>query len=182
MQGGHPISNPNELIRSTLDFQFQISWQMLNIHLTGLQDEEFHSRPAMKGLHVYHESGVWRTDWPETEEYEIGPPSISWLTWHITYWWSMVLDHSFGSGTLTREEVLSMGNIQETRDRINRLKDEWEREVAGLPGEALLSMERTRWPFEDRPFHELLAWLNIELMKNAAEIGYCRFLYAVSKK
>jgi len=23
-----------------------------------------------------------------------------------------------------------------------------------------------------------MAWLNVELMKNAAEIGYCRFLHA----
>jgi len=83
------------MIRSTLDFQFQMAWQ---------------------------------------------PPSVAWLTWHITYWWSMVLDHSF---------------------------------------EEFLSSERTRWPFVERPFHELAAWLNVELMKNAAEIGYCRFLYAV---
>lgn len=36
----------------------------------------------------------------------------------------------------------------------------------------------TRWPFKDRPFADVVAWLNIELAKNAAEIGYARFLYA----
>lgn len=183
MQDGQYSSNPMGVIRSTLDFQFQIAWQMLDLHLTGLQDEEFQWRPASNGLHVYHESGtgIWRAEWPESEEYGIGPPNISWLTWHITYWWSMVLNHSFGSGTLTREDILSMGNVQETRDRINQLSCEWKREVSALTDEAFRSTARTAWPFTDKPFHDVAAWLNLELMKNAAEIGYCRFLYATNK-
>jgi hypothetical protein len=32
---------------------------------------------------------------------------------------------------------------------------------------------------QDRPFSDIVGWLNVELMKNAAEIGYARFLYAV---
>ncbi|ANY71398.1 hypothetical protein BBD41_01695 [Paenibacillus ihbetae] len=178
MAGTHP-ANPSGMIRSTLDFQFQMAWQLLDMHLTGLEDEEFHWPPGSKGLHVHQDNGIWRADWPESENYDIGPPSVAWLTWHITYWWSMALDHSFGSGTLAREEILSSGGIQETRDRINQLRSEWNREVSALTDEEFLSSERTRWPFAERPFHELAAWLNVELMKNAAEIGYCRFLYAV---
>jgi hypothetical protein len=34
--------------------------------------------------------------------------------------------------------------------------------------------------FQDRPFGDVIAWVNVELTKNAAEIGYARFLYAVS--
>lgn len=41
------------------------------------------------------------------------------------------------------------------------------------------SQERTRWPFKDRPFGDVIAWVNVELTKNAAEIGYVRFLYGV---
>lgn len=182
MQDGKYSPNPTGVIRSTLDFQFQIAWQMLDLHLTGLQDEEFHWRPAAKGLHVYRDSGIWLAEWPESEEYGIGPPSISWLTWHITYWWSMVLNHSFGSGTLVREDIHSMGNIQETRDQIHELSCEWKREISALTDDVFLSTERTLWPFTDKPFHELAAWLNLEMMKNAAEIGYCRFLYAVHKQ
>ena len=44
----------------------------------------------------------------------------------------------------------------------------------------LRSVQRTRWPFQDRPFGDVIAWVNVELTKNAAEIGYARFLYAVS--
>jgi hypothetical protein len=31
----------------------------------------------------------------------------------------------------------------------------------------------------DRPFVDVVAWANVELMKNAAEIGFGRLLYAV---
>ena len=44
----------------------------------------------------------------------------------------------------------------------------------------LRSAQRTRWPFQNRPFGDVVAWVNVELMKNTAEIGYARFLYAVS--
>ena len=43
----------------------------------------------------------------------------------------------------------------------------------------LKSTRRTRWPFQNRPFGDVIAWVNVELTKNAAEIGYARFLYAV---
>lgn len=36
-----------------------------------------------------------------------------------------------------------------------------------------------RRPFRDRPFGDVVAWVNVELTKNASEIGYARFLYAV---
>lgn len=176
------IQSTSDCIRNTLNFQFQISWSLLEIHLASLKDEEYLWRPASKGLHVFNESGVWRADWPESEAYDIGPASIAWLTWHITFWWEMVLDYSFGNGTITREDVSCSGNIKETRERITHLRNEWETAVAKLPDDELLSSDRTRWPFTDKPLHELAAWLNLELMKNAAEIGYCRFLYASQQK
>jgi hypothetical protein len=48
-----------------------------------------------------------------------------------------------------------------------------------ITADELRSTQRTRWPFRDRPFGDVVAWLNVELAKNAAEIGYARFLYAV---
>lgn len=178
----HNIQTPTGSIRDALNFQLQISWQLLDIHLTDLKDEEYHWRPAARGLHVSNESGIWRADWPESEAYDIGPANIAWLTWHIMYWWSMALDHSFGNGTLSREDVSCPGNIKETRETITHLRSKWDAEVAKLSDDELLSSEQTRWPFKDMPFHKLAGWLNLELMKNAAEIGYCRFLYASQKR
>lgn len=171
-----PLSNAP--VRDVLQFQYQISCQMLDIHLTGLEDDEFFWRPASTGLHLVNESGEWRADWPESEGYEIGPASIAWLTWHILFWWSMVLDHSFGDAALTREKIPCPGSAKEAIDRIRQLRKEWQASVARLSEPELHSRARTKWPFGDKPFYELAAWLNLELMKNAAEIGYVRFLYA----
>lgn len=179
---GKDIQNSTDSVRNTLKFQFDISWQMLELHLAGLDDEECLWRPGARGLHVVHKSEVWHADWPDTEAYDMGPSSIAWLTWHITFWWSMVFDYSFGNGTLTREDVLWPGTMAAVRKKMAQLRDEWRTILTALSNEELLSCARTKWPFKDRPFYELAAWLNLELMKNAAEIGYCRFLFASQKK
>jgi hypothetical protein len=36
----------------------------------------------------------------------LDPASLAWLTWHLGFWWSMVLNHSYGDGSLTRENIL----------------------------------------------------------------------------
>lgn len=48
-----------------------------------------------------------------------------------------------------------------------------------LTDDDLRSPDRTRWPIQGKPFRDVVAWVNIELTKNAAEIGYARFLHAV---
>jgi hypothetical protein len=91
----------------------------------------------------------------------------------------MVLDHSFGDGTLSQENVAWPGSADAVREWLGRLEGEWRTILERLTDEDLQSTERTRWPFQNRPFGALVAWVNIELAKNAAEIGYARFLYAV---
>lgn len=39
-----------------------------------------------------------------------------------------------------------------------------------------------KWPLDERNFADTALWLNAELMKNTAEIGYARFLYGNSMK
>lgn len=165
-------------VRSALNLQFDIACQLLDIHFSELKIDECMWRPAKKGLHVVKKSGVWQADWPECENYDIGPASIAWISWHIIYWWSMVLDHSFGEGKLTRANVFWPGSVEETTSKVYQLRDEWRERVDKLSNEDLKSNEFTQWPFKDRPFYELVAWLNVELTKNVSEIGYCRFLYA----
>ncbi len=76
------------------------------------------------------------------------------------------------------EDVAGFAKAKESRESIFRLREEWESATDALSDRDWNSGDRTKWPFTDRPFHELAAWLNLELMKNAAEIGYCRFLFA----
>ena len=160
--------------------QFETAWKLTSYHLEGLTTEECLWRPARKGLHVHQlPDGSWRADWPDREGYDIGPASIAWLTWHMGFWWSMTLNHSFGDGTLTRENVLWPGTADGVRDLIGRLQGEWRAVLEQVTDEDLRSSERTHWPFQNRPFGDVIAWVNVELTKNASEIGYARFLYAV---
>ena len=166
--------------RDYLIRQFDTAWRLTSFHLDGLTTEESLWRPAREGLHVHQVAdGEWRADWPNRETYDIGPPSIGWVTWHLGFWWSMALDHSFGPGLLSREEVVWPGTADGVREWIGRLQDRWRGALAEVTDDDLRSTERTRWPFRDRPFGDVIAWANVELTKNAAEIGYARFLYAV---
>lgn len=160
--------------------QFETGWQLASYHLDGLTTEECLWRPAHVGLHVHRAAdGTWRADWPEHEGYEIGPPSIAWVTWHFGFWWSMALDHSFGSAKLAREDVVWPGSAEAVREWLGGLQHQWRAALEPLTDEDLRSSQRTRWPFQDRPFGDIVAWANVELIKNAAELGYARFLYAV---
>jgi hypothetical protein len=94
----------------------------------------------------------------------------------------MAIDHSFGGGTLAREDVAWAGDAEAARATIERLHAAWRAAIEPLGDEELRSPQRTRWPFRDRPFADVIAWVNVELTKNAAEIGYARFLYAVREE
>ena len=89
-----------------------------------------------------------------------------------------MLDQSFGSAKLERNDVTWPGDAEAMRRWLVELHDRWVATVSAMTDDDLQSSARTRWPFANRPFADVSAWVNIELMKNAAEIGYARFLYA----
>lgn len=166
--------------RSYLTRQLETAWLLASYHLETLSTEECLWPPASKGLRVHRDGdGSWRADWPDREGYDIGPASIGWTTWHMAFWWSMVIDHSFGGATLTREQIRWPGSADGVRTTLAALHDRWRREIDRLGEDDLRSKQRTRWPFADRPFGDVIAWATVELTKNAAEVGYGRFLFAV---
>lgn len=164
--------------RELLVRQLDLAWKLLAFHLDGLTTDECLWRPAQRGLHVHAHAGRWQADWPEREDYDVGPPSIAWITWHIGDWWSMVLDHSFGARTLTREAVSWPSDADGVRAWLTSLRDQWRARLELLTDDDLESPGRASWPYVDRPFADVAAWVNVELTKNAAEIGYARFVYA----
>ena len=93
----------------------------------------------------------------------------------------MALDHAFGDGTLQRDAVTWPGNAEDACAWIAGLQAEWAGALDRLEDEDFASTVHTRWPFRDRPFADVVAWVNVELTKNAAEIGYARSLFAVQK-
>ena len=150
--------------RRAILFQFDMAWSLWEIHRSGLSDEECLWSSPVHGLRVTFKGGKWTGDWPETEDYGIGAPNISWLTWHMISWWEMVFNHSFGAAGL------------------DQFHDRWRHILETMPDDAFCDSTCVLWPFEDHPFYELAAWLNLELMKNVSEIGYCRFLYAAGQR
>lgn len=174
-QGSVPSLTP--LVR-----QHETAWKLARYHLDGLSTDECLWRPGGIGPHVRATADVtWHADWPTEEGYHIGPPSIAWLTWHMGFWWSMVLNHSFGDAALVREDVLWPGDADAVRSWLDGLQSDWRGAIGSLTADDLAATERSRWPFRDRSFADVVAWVNLELTKNAAEIGYARFLYAVRR-
>ena len=168
------------ILKDTLLLQLSTSWALTSFHLDGLTTSECLWRPASQGLHVHlGDDGAWRADWPEHERYDLGPSSIAWTTWHLVMWWSLVLDHSFGAARLTRDDVVWPGSADAVRASITALHDRWRQAIADLDDDALRATARSKWPLVDVPFADIVAWANLELMKNAAELGATRFLHAV---
>jgi hypothetical protein len=93
----------------------------------------------------------------------------------------MVLDHSFGVGSLTREQINLPEDAKRIRRLIQELEREWRSQLDQISDAQLLSGDLTRWPFKARPFADVVAWVTMELTKNAAEIGYARFMYAADR-
>jgi hypothetical protein len=51
-----------------------------------------------------------------------------------------------------------------------------------MTNEQFLSKKYAKWPFDNRNFADIALWLNGEFMKNTAEIGSGRFLYAAANR
>lgn len=168
-------------IKENILFQLDMCWQLYLYHMENLQEEEVFWVFSPKGLQVRKQDDGWSVDWPEDESYEIGPSSIAWIMWHIIYWWTTALDSNFGDGTLRKEDIPWPGSIEKAKEAIRTLHDKWILKLNELTYEDYLSAKYTKWPLENRSFVDIALWLNGELMKNVAEIGNGRFLYAACK-
>lgn len=159
-------------------FQLDIAWQLFEYHCHNLSEEEAMWCKTNQGLQIRKVNGVWRADWPDTESYTIGPASISWIMWHIIYWWKKVLSASKENKIITKEDVIWPGSVKLAIDEIGKCHREWIKFVETLSEQELCSDKMCKWLFEGQNMYSLMLWLNVEFMKNVAEIGSDRFLYA----
>lgn len=165
-------------VRECLINQFNISFELLKYHVKNLTIEECLWQPSVKGIYLdYRGNDIWNGTIPGNEDYAGGPPNIAWLTWHIDFWWSMVINYSFGDATLSTDDVLWHPSTEKIVNRFETLKADWLTIISDLSNEDFNSTKHTKWPFFNRSFYDVVAWLNLELIKNASEIGYVRFLY-----
>jgi len=167
------------MLLETLKRQYGIASQLLYFHLDGLTTDECLWRPAASGLHINpQDDGRWLADWPDSEAYAIGPASIGWLSWHLGYWLTMVIDRCFETAVRERTDIFWPGDAGQAIRWISELESRWQQHIDNIDEADLLSDRNTNWPFENRPFADIIAWSTVEMTKNASEIGYARFLYA----
>ncbi|MCU6733663.1 DinB family protein [Diplocloster agilis] len=159
-------------------FQLDIVWQLFEYHCHDLSEKEAMWCKTFQGLQIRKSDDKWEADWPDTENYAIGPASIAWIMWHIIYWWKNVLRASKNKKTMAKEDVIWPGSVELAIDEIRKCHKEWIEFVEALSDEELNSEKMCKWPFEGQTMYSLILWLNVEFMKNVAEIGSARFLYA----
>ena len=169
-------------IKESILFQLDMCWQLYLYYMNQLDETEALWSFSATGLQVHKQGDGWHIDWPETESYEIGPSSIAWIMWHIIYWWSTAINANFEDGTLKKEDIPWPGSVAKAKEIIKQLYDQWVAILSNLPDAEYHAKQYAKWPLTDKSFFETALWLNGELMKNTAEIGYGRFLYASCKK
>lgn len=158
--------------------QLDLTWSLLEYHLGDLTDEDCRWEPARHCWTVRQTpAGRWVADWAESEPDPVPTTTLGWLTWHLGFWWTMVHDHSFGDHRLTRTDIDWPGSAAAAIDWIRECHRRWVEGLDSLTDAALDSSEFGTWPYgEGQPFVRTVAWVNLELMKNTAEIGQLRML------
>ncbi|WP_020580394.1 DinB family protein [Actinopolymorpha alba] len=167
-----------------LRWQLDVAWSLLELHLADLDDAEILWEPAPTCWTVRPRAdGRWVADWmaPDAEPEPEPAPSIAWLTWHIGFWWTLTYERSFGVREVRRDEVFWPGSTDATVEWLRACKDRWSGALTHLDDADLQSTARSGWFLRGtRPFGFVVAWVNSELMKNAAEIGLLRNLRQAS--
>jgi len=148
-------------IKENILFQLDMCWQLYLYHTENLKEIEALWSFSPMGLQIRRQDDGWSIDWPERESYEIGPSSI---------------------GTLKKEDITWPGSVEKAKEEIKTLHDKWVEKLINMSDVEYQSQQYAKWPLEGRSFADTALWLNGELMKNVAEIGYGRFLYAACKK
>jgi len=155
--------------------QLQVTWGLAEMVLDDMTDQEALWCPARDSWTVHEaDDGRWHADWIEPEPWPAPPTSIAWVQWHVIWWWSTVIDRSFGDGGLERKQVTWPG-ASEAMEAIEALRVRWLDHLDGLTDADLADNALSRWPYTDgRPFGLIAGWVNIELMKNVAEMCQLR--------
>lgn len=176
MPGYRPVSSRRDLLR----WQFDLVWSLSRLHFDALTDDDSHWAPAAVSWTVRRGAdGRWRPDFAETEPDPVPVPTAGWLTWHIGWWWSSAIAHAEGDPIPERTEVYWPGDTAAALTWLEGLRERWLGVLDRLGDAELERATSYPWPAEaGLTVAHLAAWVNGELMKNAAEIGQLRLLRA----
>ncbi|RFU88231.1 DinB family protein [Streptomyces triticagri] len=177
---GGPAQSHDEL--ALLRWQFDLTWALFEYHLERLEPDDFlweAARPSWT-LHPTPDGG-WVPDFAETEPDPVPVPTIAWLSWHIGWWWGMAADHAHGRSPRDRADIDWPGAGAPAVAWLRALRTDWLEALDTLTATDLTTV--APFPWANDPAHttaHMIAWVNAELMKNAAEIGQLRLQRAVS--
>lgn len=170
---------------TTLRYQLDVSWALLSMHLDGLTDDMCFWEPAPGSWTVRRDGDRWTADLVLPEPDPPPVPSIGWVTWHIGWWWTGAWAHTFGERRGEKLDMLAHakgvswpGSASAAATWLGQLKDQW---VASMETVSERDLAQPVAWFE-QPLSHVLAWANIELMKNAAEIGQLKLLYRAGQR
>ncbi|MFF5180720.1 DinB family protein [Micromonospora sp. NPDC000316] len=163
--------------RDVLQWQFDLTWSLFEYHLERLESADFLWEPAAHCWTVRPtDDGRSMPDWADAEPDPVPVPTIGWITWHIGWWWTVALDHVQGRPPRERTEIAWPGGDKAVA-WLRDLRTEWLEVLARLDDADLDGT--APFPWQGDPAHtvaHMLAWVNAELMKNAAEIGQLRLM------
>lgn len=159
-------------------WQFGMAWRLADeFHLPRLTDAMCLWRPHPESWTVHRApDGRWLPDWSDEDPLEPAPPSIAWLTWHLIWWWSDALTVLRGGQPAERREVSWPGSAASAGIEIRRIASEWCDAIDQLSSDETQAPTSFPWP-EPRPLVYTIAWVNMELMKNVAEVGEVANMY-----
>lgn len=175
MSGPAPASRQDLLRR-----QFGLTWALLDYHLERLAPDDLLWEPAAICWSVRRDGdGRWVPDWDDAEPDPIPVPTVAWISWHLGWWWSVTLDHADGRPPRERTAVEWPGDRDATVAWLRSLREAWAAVLDRLTDAELDAPAPFPWPAgSGRTVADMTAWVNAELMKNAAELGQLRLLRA----
>ncbi|MBO0676314.1 DinB family protein [Mycolicibacterium sp. S2-37] len=162
-----------------LSGQFELAWALADLHLSALVAEDFLWEPGPLVWTVRPDAaGVWRVDWADTEPDPIPVPTIGWLSWHLTWWWSVASAHLAGDTPPDRTEVTWPGSAEAVA-ALRDLAHGWRTTLAAMTTADLQRPAPFPWGADSgRTVEDMVLWAHVELTKNIAEIGLLRLLRA----
>ncbi|RMI33106.1 DinB family protein [Streptomyces triticirhizae] len=172
-------TSPVEQVR----WQCDVAWSLLDHHLQRLTADDYLWEPGPLVWTMRPTAdGGWRPDWADTEPEPVPVPTIGWLSWHLGWWWSTARDHALGRTPLAREEVRWPGPGEPTVAWLRSLREDWANVLDGVDEADLAAPAAFPWPADAGYTRaHLLAWVTVELTKNASEIGQLHLLRAAAR-
>ena len=170
-------------VREVLVDQFDLVWALTELHLAALSEDDFPWRPSDLVWTVRQDAdGAWRPDWADVEPDPIPVPTVAWLTWQMLWYWTTALARLEQRDPPDRHDVTWPGTGMAAIDALRDLSTRWRAALVALDDEGLARPSAFPWPADaGRTVAHMVAWLNVELAKNAAEIGQIRMIRATTR-